>query len=190
MAGDPFVVLGVSRDASAGDIKWAYERRLSEAARLGATKLAQELNAAYEVLRDPRRRALFERHGIAEPLPRLEPAARFAPPPPPVAWRSWSPAESRQTLPPICARRRTPVRTLIVVGLLGTLASFGIGSVVHDHVSWFSRPHTTYVVPPSTAGHWLVICQSKEFGSGYSFVAPSGTRVSCSSGKPPEFTSP
>jgi curved DNA-binding protein CbpA len=62
---DPYVVLGVSRHASREEIARAYRRaaRASHPDSGGAGSAAQfqVISDAYEVLRDPRRRAVYDR---------------------------------------------------------------------------------------------------------------------------------
>ena len=70
----------------------AYEARLEAAARAGALQLVQAVDAAYEVLRDPRRRAAYDSWGVVTAVPRLPPDQRFAPPVR-VPFRQWTPAE-------------------------------------------------------------------------------------------------
>ena len=72
-ASDPYDVLGVPRDASADAIKQAY-RRLARQHHPDANRgnpaseeRFKEINAAYEVLSDPEKRARFDRFGQAEP---------------------------------------------------------------------------------------------------------------------------
>ena len=72
-ASDPYEVLGVPRDASADAIKKAY-RRLARQHHPDANRgnpaseeKFKEINAAYEVLSDPEKRARFDRFGQAEP---------------------------------------------------------------------------------------------------------------------------
>ena len=71
-ASDPYDVLGVPRDASAEAIKQAY-RRLARQHHPDANRgnpaseeKFKEINAAYEVLSDPEKRARFDRFGQAE----------------------------------------------------------------------------------------------------------------------------
>jgi len=76
-AGDPYVALGVDRDASPDVIRAAYERRLQAAAKAGDLVGAQRVDSAYEVLRNATRRAMFDRTGIAPRPDRLPPDQRF-----------------------------------------------------------------------------------------------------------------
>jgi|ERR1043166_3272327 molecular chaperone DnaJ len=62
---DPYIVLGVPRQASGEEIARAY-RRAARASHpdgggAGSAERFQALSDAYEVLRDPRRRAVYDR---------------------------------------------------------------------------------------------------------------------------------
>ncbi|MDA0351417.1 MAG: molecular chaperone DnaJ [Chloroflexi bacterium] len=68
---DPYSVLGVTRDASAEDIKRAFRKLAMEFhpdrnKTDGAETRFKSVNAAYEVLSDPEKRARFDRFGQAE----------------------------------------------------------------------------------------------------------------------------
>src|SRR2546423_4721203 len=71
MKQDFYVVLGVQRDASETDIKKAYRKLAMECppGRNNGDKAAEEkfklVTEAYEVLRDPDKRAAYDRYGIA-----------------------------------------------------------------------------------------------------------------------------
>src|SRR6266566_7084391 len=71
MKQDFYVVLGVQRDASETDIKKAYRKLAMECHpdRNNGDKSAEEkfklVTEAYEVLRDPEKRAAYDRYGIA-----------------------------------------------------------------------------------------------------------------------------
>jgi curved DNA-binding protein CbpA len=69
---DPYIVLGVARQASGEEIARAYRRaaRTShpDSAGTGSAERFQAISDAYEVLRDPRRRAVYDRsHPPARP---------------------------------------------------------------------------------------------------------------------------
>ena len=75
---DPYTVLGVPRQASAAEIARAY-RRAARASHpdsgvVGSTERFRVVSDAYEQLRDPRRRAMYDR---SHPLAR-SPTARTA----------------------------------------------------------------------------------------------------------------
>src|SRR5438067_1178021 len=71
MKQDFYVVLGVQRDASETDIKKAYRKLAMECHpdRNNGDKAAEEkfklVTEAYEVLRDPDKRAAYDRYGIS-----------------------------------------------------------------------------------------------------------------------------
>jgi molecular chaperone DnaJ len=66
---DLYAILGVSRDATDDEIKTAYRRKAREhhpdanAGDAGAEARFKEISLAYEVLRDPERRARYDRYG-------------------------------------------------------------------------------------------------------------------------------
>lgn len=78
---DPYVVLGVSRQASAEEIARAYRRaaRTShpDSGGVGSADRFRAVTDAYDELRDPERRALYDRSALAAP-PRG--SARYAAP--------------------------------------------------------------------------------------------------------------
>jgi curved DNA-binding protein CbpA len=68
---DPYIVLGVPRQASAAEIARAYRRaaRAShpDSGGAGSAERFQAVSDAYDELRDPRRRAVYDRsHPLAE----------------------------------------------------------------------------------------------------------------------------
>src|SRR3954453_5475225 len=73
MKQDFYVVLGVTRDASETDIKKAYRKLAMECHpdRNNGDKAAEErfklVTEAYEVLRDPQKRAAYDRYGHEAP---------------------------------------------------------------------------------------------------------------------------
>ena len=69
---DPYIVLGVARQASGEEIARAYRRaaRAShpDSGGAGSAERFQAVSDAYEVLRDPQRRAVYDRsHPLAQP---------------------------------------------------------------------------------------------------------------------------
>lgn len=118
---DPYAVLGVDRDATADQIRRAYEAKLNAAAAAMAIRTAQRIDAAYSVLRDPYRRDVFDREGRIVEVPRM---GSDLPPP----------AFDSRTSPPIRQRRRksrrpggrgVAVTLAVVLSLAGALFQFG-----------------------------------------------------------------
>ena len=72
---DYYIVLGVSPDASAPEIKRSFRRRAKQlhpdTARIEADSSMRQLLDAYEVLSDPERRAEYDRWYVAQ-LGRVE----------------------------------------------------------------------------------------------------------------------
>jgi curved DNA-binding protein CbpA len=68
---DPYIVLGVSRQASGEEIARAYRRaaRVShpDSGGAGSAERFQAISDAYEVLRDPRRRAVYDQSHLLAP---------------------------------------------------------------------------------------------------------------------------
>jgi molecular chaperone DnaJ len=69
---DYYDVLGVARDASAHDIKKAFRRMAREthpdsSEHDDAEERFKDVNEAYEVLSDPRKREMYDRYGTADP---------------------------------------------------------------------------------------------------------------------------
>lgn len=82
---DPYLVLGVPRQASADEIARAYRRaaRVShpDSGGVGSAEQFQAVSDAYDELRDPGRRAVYDRsHPLARPADRREPAVRYLAP--------------------------------------------------------------------------------------------------------------
>ena len=65
MASDYYQLLGVRREATAAELKRAYEITLQRASRDGATKHMVDVVKAYEVLSHPARRSLYDQTGMA-----------------------------------------------------------------------------------------------------------------------------
>lgn len=77
---DHYDTLGVSKDASAEDIKKAYRKSASEnhPDKGGDPGAMQAVNKAYEVLADPTRRAEYDKTGEDSEAPTIEGEARKA----------------------------------------------------------------------------------------------------------------
>lgn len=195
--GDPYAVLGVSSAATPDEIRWAYERRLAEASRSGAVRAASDVDAAYAVLSNPRRRALYDRHGIADPLPDRHPLASV--PASREPFRAWSPSDvSRPVAPRGCpGRERNAVRVGVAMVALALVVT-GSGYLYHH----LRRPapagapaalapapniRPTYLVPIAPTGQELVSCEATPAGPGYRFIAHSGDGISCTNGATPIF---
>ena len=119
MTADPYLELGVEQGASDAEIKIAYERAITKAARDGLLETAKRIDAAYEVLRNPSRRALFDRAGVVHEMPRLDPAGSyFAPAAAP--WRSWSPEEQ---VAATVARTKTRPSRFVMLGVVALLVA-------------------------------------------------------------------
>lgn len=122
---DPYELLGIARDATADQIRRAYEAKLNGAAAANALHRAQRIDAAYSILRDPHRRELFDREGIVLDLPRLgsdlpAPAA----PAPPSSPRATSRKQRRK------GRRGrglpTAITLIVAMSLVGAAVQFGL----------------------------------------------------------------
>jgi hypothetical protein len=100
--------------------------RVTAAAKAGDLAGAQRVDAAYEVLRHPSRRAAYDRTGIIPEQRRLPPDERFIAPPPPVAHRRWSPASPRRARAGLRERARFLVVSLIALAVAGGLWQGGM----------------------------------------------------------------
>lgn len=172
---DPYALLGVPRTVGAAELRRAYEMKLAEASRHGALKRAQALDRAYVLLKDDRKRALYDRHGVEEPLPRLHPMQRYAPPAA-VPFRQWSPADvtpSRASGGAPCQERRTGRRVAVALALLGAL-------------SWGSYAVTQWradrAADPAADQQIEVFCDPTPTAPGYVYRSVQGAAVSCDNG--------
>jgi hypothetical protein len=152
VTGDPYAVLGVGRDATDGEIRAAWETRVTAAAKASDLTGAQRVDAAYEVLRHPARRAMYDRTGIVPEQRRPAPDQRFVAPGPPVAFRSWTPAQPRRPNKGSRERIRVLAVALVTVAVAGVLWQMGIfrGSAtaaVHSDV-WTGSSDASGALPP------------------------------------------
>lgn len=116
MSADPYVELGVTRDATDAAIRAAYEEAITRAARDGYLENAKRIDAAFEVLRDPIRRQTFDRLGIIHDVHRPDPTQGFYANAA-VPWRAWSP-DGLVAAAPAQQRSRHPVVWLAVAAMI------------------------------------------------------------------------
>lgn len=69
MTKDHYEILGVPRDADADELKKAYRRLAAKhhPDKGGDAETFKEVKEAYETLKDPKKRAFYDRHGTAQP---------------------------------------------------------------------------------------------------------------------------
>lgn len=185
MALDPYAILGVPRTAGDVEITQAYERQLANAARQGAVKVAQDVDRAYTILRDPYRRAGYDRTGVVDAQRRLPPLERWAPPRA-VPFRSWSPADDTSRRPTPCrpgpgpTHRRSVVLLLVVLTVLPLLGVTGRAAV--------NRARARHVDVPNSSSGWIsVVCQPASGAAGYTVRVRAGTAVACTNSASPQW---
>jgi len=150
---DPYAALGVARDATLEQIRRAYESKLNAAAAANALHHAQRIDAAYSVLRDPHRRAAFDRDGTILELPRL---SSDLPPPPPDRPSSWGSA--REPSRPNKRRRgrlRTALTLTVAISLVGAAVQLGV--LRHATGQGFANDvwRSPSYAPPPSSGTWF-----------------------------------
>lgn len=177
-AHDPYELLGVPRDSNAERIRRAYDLAAARAHRDGAVRHLVDLSAAYDVLSDPARRSLYDRHGVT-PLREQSPGAA----PPPVPWRiakdtSYPTPKRNARLP----RRRRPL-----------LAVFGLGMVAGLLVAAYLIGLGDRLTSPADApgaAEQQVLCDTTPAGQGYIYSEPVGSIPSCTNGAVPQVLGP
>ena len=185
MSENLYALLGVDARADNAALKWAYERKLAEAARTGALRRAQELDAAYEVLRSDSRRALYDRHGVSQPLPRQHPLECWAPVRP-VPFRAWTPVEEgtvrRGPVPGRPQRRRRRRGRDSAGQRWAAIALFGVASLSVS--AWVIREQSAEPPPATgpTARTIEVVCDATATGPAYSYLTDEGAVLDCSNG--------
>lgn len=170
---DRYDLLGVPPTVGAPELRRAYETKLGEASRHGALKRAQALDRAYALLRDDRRRALYDRHGIEEPMPRMHPMQRYAPPTA-TPFRQWSPTvhASDGNRPP-CPDPKTGRRVALAC-LAITLVSWGSYAWTQARGDQTGRPTVSQQIE--------VVCDATPSGARYVYLSLQGAPISCGNG--------
>lgn len=175
---DPYALLDVERGVDGTTLRRAYEAKLAEASRHGGLRRAQDVDRAYELLRDDSRRALFDRHGVSAPLSRVHPLDRYQAQRA-VPFRTWSPAEDQvrpYAAQPTCAGR-TGRRAAVVVAVLGA-ASWG----------FYAFQAATVEDGPDTSGTIEILCEATASGPAYSYTAPADASLACVNGATARWT--
>jgi hypothetical protein len=188
---DLYALLGVAPNASTAEIKRAYELALNRANRDGAIKHSVDLVQAYETLSDPRRREVYDRHGVT-PIRERSPAA----PPPPTPWRI---AQRSESVLPKAARpkpakpkmarparggRRWQMPAMVIFGI-GVLVGLILAVALRNDGA--EQPSQTFV-PPIAKHRSLVTCVIRGGGPGYAYVADRGQPITCKNGAIPHVT--
>ncbi|MCW2680722.1 MAG: DnaJ domain [Frankiales bacterium] len=169
---DPYVLLDVPRDAGAERIRRAYDLEVQRAHRAGATAHAVALSRAYDILSDPGRRALFDRHGLA-PVRERSPGAAS----PPTPWR----IVRQQPLPRRQARHRSWRVPATAVFCLGIVAGLALAVYLQR------QPGAAQADPMAPAPERQVLCEATPAGQGYLFSAPATVTPACTNGAVPRI---
>lgn len=184
---DLYELLGVQRQASAGELRRSYETALARASRDGATAYMLELVRAFEVLGDASRRRLYDQTGMViarERVPNIHGMA--------TGWRGGSlglgagrraaVVSARPVVP--CRQPSHVVRwaavgkVLLGIGLAGTLA---VGATT----SYLQHKAAATPARPAPAPGVTYVCRTASAGHSYSFTAPAGIDVACGNGAKP-----
>jgi hypothetical protein len=164
-----YELLDVRRDASAAEIRRAYELQINRAHRDGAIALAGEISKAYDTLSKPASRQLYDRHGMVAVRERSPGAA-----PPPTPWRiaKHAPDRRRSDLSPHRSWRM-PVAAVFCLGIVAGLVL----------ALWAT--HQRAELTGSPGPEQQVRCQPTASGAGYVYTVPAGVPPHCRNGATP-----
>jgi hypothetical protein len=175
---DLYQLLGVPRAATQADIRWAYERTMAEARRVGSIRHATEISQAFDILSDPRRRATYDRLGAA-PRERVPATARAS-----VPWRASRPSHgqhARNVRPQSSKRGRWRTPIYVVFGLGIVLGALIVYTVTHRH----SDQGAPTVANPARE----VVCTATPSGAGYTYFT-TAVAPFCRNGALPRIVRP
>ena len=172
--GDLYALLGVARDATTAEIRWAYEREINRAHRLGAIRHAAEISKAFDTLSDLRRREVYDRYGLT-PVRERSPGAA----PPPLPWRIAQHFDGRVRSQKR-SRWRVPVTATFALGLAVGIALTVVMTHGGSHGS--NSPGVTTVYTPQQ-----ILCQPAAGGGGYVYTSRPGERPICTNGAVPHL---
>ncbi|MDQ1743648.1 MAG: hypothetical protein QOE23_1987, partial [Pseudonocardiales bacterium] len=150
------------------------------ATRDGAIRYAAELSAAYDNISSARRRALYDRHGLAA-IHERSPGA--APPPRP---RDWQAAGLHQPAPGRRSRRGVKLAVIFVFAV--GLAAWFIGATQQGRASRSPGritplPVDSFVVRPEHKQQ--VLCRPSNGGQDYVYSEPLNNIPHCDNGATP-----
>jgi hypothetical protein len=171
---DLYQLLGVPRTATQAEIRWAYERTMADARRVGSIRHATEISQAFDILSDPRRRATYDRLGAA-PRERVPATARAS-----VPWRASRPShgqQARNVAPQSSKRRRRRTPVYAVFGLGIVLGALIVYTTTHRHPD---QSGPTVANPPRE-----VVCTATPSGAGYTYFTTAGVTPFCRNGALP-----
>ena len=174
---DYYALIGVPRDASAGDIRWAYERALNRASKDGLHRLMTELSQAYDTLSDERRRSTYDRHGLPA-IRERSPGAAPLPPPWRIARASVA-SPARYDVVPVSRSTRRGWR-------IPTAAVFSLGIVVGLALALHLTGALASAESSAPTEH-QVICTATPAGPAYATWTPVEQPPACRNGAVPRI---